>query len=235
MSLLKVLPIQCIAKRYLMFPCRIEEHPLLLGCLMDDSYDAWNNTSLQYDWPHGLSKEQWGNTNWGLLHHALTWTEEHHDADGKIALIAAEQGCKLWVSIFPTRALHHHEVSVRYKWSLASFLLLVLDPVSYIPMHCRAYRFPVGKGEAAERTACKLHQKALSHLQRNITHCTWASLAQNYTRRVAAFISLPRVEDLKTFLAMGAALSDPGEKISLSGVLNEILQEQKKKWEGEEE
>ncbi|KAK0482465.1 hypothetical protein IW261DRAFT_1418028 [Armillaria novae-zelandiae] len=23
--------------------------------MMDDGYDAWNNTSLQYDWPHGLS------------------------------------------------------------------------------------------------------------------------------------------------------------------------------------
>lgn len=85
---------------------------------MDDSYDAWNNTSSQYDWPHGLSREQWGDANWGLLHHALTWTEEHHDGDGKIALIAAEQGCKLWVAIFPIRALRHDEVFQFYDEAL---------------------------------------------------------------------------------------------------------------------
>lgn len=112
---------------------------------------------------------------------------------------------------------------------------MVLDPVSYVPTHYRAYGFPVGKDEAAERTAHKLHRQALSRSQKRVTRCSWASLAQNYARRVAAFIGLPHVGDLKTFLATGAALSDPGEKISLSRVLNEILQEEKKKREEEEE
>ncbi|KAK0184209.1 hypothetical protein F5146DRAFT_1006715 [Armillaria mellea] len=260
-----------------MFPCCIKEPPLLLGLylvfllilLMDDSYDAWNNTSSQYDWSHGISKEQWGNMNWGLLHHALTWTEEHHDADGKIALIATKQGCKLWVTLFPMQDLHHNKVfqfyddalninghnesrhrqdlslgftlvllpgdcyfqpsgaihavympepsftqgasfwslatmhqveashsydieggiwstnldhkpehvyegiihmmlylptnpdKLHYKWSLAFFLFLVLDPVSYIPMHRRTYEFPIGEDESAERTTHGLYQKAL--------------------------------------------------------------------------
>ncbi|KAK0187048.1 hypothetical protein F5146DRAFT_1004016 [Armillaria mellea] len=229
MSSSKVLPIQRVAKRYLMFQCRIEEPPPPFG-LLDDSYDAWNNTSSQYDWPHGLSKEQWGDLNWGLLHHSLTWTEKHHDADGKIvpynrrtrvqtlglnfSYTELSITMSLLVEFIPyirqsPASLEEHLFGrwplctrslVHYKRSLASFLLMVLDPISYIPMHRRAYGFPMGKDEAAEKTA-----------------------------------RLPHVEDLETFLAMGAALSDPGEKISLSVVLNKILQEEKKKWEEEEE
>ena len=85
---------------------------------MDDGYDAWNNTSSQYEWPHGLSREQWSDMNWGLLHHAATYTDEHHDADGKMTLIIGEQGSKLWVVTFPKRPLEYQEVTEYFDQAL---------------------------------------------------------------------------------------------------------------------
>ncbi|KAK0472041.1 hypothetical protein IW261DRAFT_1571286 [Armillaria novae-zelandiae] len=86
--------------------------------MMDDGYDAWNNTSSQYDWPHGLSREQWSDMNWGLLHHACTYTDEHHDADGKMTLIIGEQGSKLWTVTFPNRPLERHVVTDYFDQAL---------------------------------------------------------------------------------------------------------------------
>ncbi|KAK0478686.1 hypothetical protein EDD18DRAFT_1364521 [Armillaria luteobubalina] len=86
--------------------------------LMDDGYDAWNNTSSQYDWPHGLSREQWSDMNWGLLHHATTYTDEHHDADGKMTLIIGEQGSKLWAVTFPKKPLEREEVHTYFDQAL---------------------------------------------------------------------------------------------------------------------
>ncbi|PBK79268.1 hypothetical protein ARMGADRAFT_1040931 [Armillaria gallica] len=206
--------------------------------------------SFWYDWPHGLSREQWGDANWGLLHHALTWTEEHHDGDGKIALIARRTGPSGAVhavytpepsftrgaSFWSLATMHQVEASRSYDveggiWStnldhgpervyeavVRMMLYLPTNPdklrykrslASFLLMvldPVSAYGFPVGEDEAAERTA-----QGLPHLSVYLTY-------------------------LKTFLATGAALSDPGEKISLSGILNEILQEEKKKRKEEEE
>ncbi|KAK0466566.1 hypothetical protein IW261DRAFT_1426836 [Armillaria novae-zelandiae] len=86
--------------------------------MMDDGYDAWNNTSSQYDWPHGLSREQWSDMNWGLLHHACTYTDERHDADGKMTLIIREQGSKLWMVTFPNRPLKCHVVTDYFDQAL---------------------------------------------------------------------------------------------------------------------
>ncbi|KAK0421502.1 hypothetical protein EV421DRAFT_1917378 [Armillaria borealis] len=312
---------------------------------MDDGYDAWNNTSSQYDWPHGLSREQWADANWGLIHHAGTLTGEHHEVDGKIGLIAAEQGCKLWMTFFPkekflrdnvdeyfdaifncssseeqprpsldvavgytlvllpgdcyfqpsgaahavytpepsfTRgssfwsltSMHQVEVSrlydaeggiwstnldhdpdrvyeglvrlmlylptnpnkLHYKRSLASFLLMILEPELYIPTHRRAYGFPEDlEDPEAEEEALANHEQMLSNTRKSVKKCLWASLTKKYAKRVATFIGLPTVEDLKVFLGTGDALCDPGEKISIAGVLNEILTEQAMKREAEEE
>ncbi|KAK0482825.1 hypothetical protein EDD18DRAFT_1362462 [Armillaria luteobubalina] len=86
--------------------------------LMDDGYDAWNNTSSQYDWPHGLSREQWSDMNWGLLHHATMYTDEHHDADGKMTLIIGKQGSKLWVVTFPKKPLEREHVHTYFDQAL---------------------------------------------------------------------------------------------------------------------
>ncbi|KAK0493513.1 hypothetical protein EDD18DRAFT_1356435 [Armillaria luteobubalina] len=86
--------------------------------LMDDGYDAWNNTSSQYDWPHGLSREQWSDMNWGLLHHATTYTDGHHDADGKMTLIIGEHGSKLWAVTFPKGPLERQQVNTYFDQAL---------------------------------------------------------------------------------------------------------------------
>ncbi len=56
---------------------------------------------MEYQWPTGLSRDQWADLNWGLIHHATVYTDIHHDADGKVTLIVAEQGCKLWIAYYP--------------------------------------------------------------------------------------------------------------------------------------
>ncbi|KAK0491934.1 hypothetical protein EDD18DRAFT_1358359 [Armillaria luteobubalina] len=86
--------------------------------LMDDGYDTWNNTSSQYDWSHGLSREQWSDMNWGLLHHATMYTDEHHDADGKMTLIIGEHGSKLWAVTFPKRPLERQRVNTYFDQAL---------------------------------------------------------------------------------------------------------------------
>ncbi|KAK0479491.1 hypothetical protein IW261DRAFT_1419599 [Armillaria novae-zelandiae] len=84
--------------------------------LMDNGYDAWNNTSSQYDWPHGLLREQWSDMNWGLLHHASTYMDEYHDADGKMTLIIGEQGISPWFCCQE-----------------------IFNPATYMPSHACAY------------------------------------------------------------------------------------------------
>ncbi|KAK0217203.1 hypothetical protein IW262DRAFT_1464254 [Armillaria fumosa] len=309
--------------------------------LMDDGYDAWNNTSSQYDWPHGLSREQWSDMNWGLLHHAATYTDEHHDADGKVSLIVGEAGSKLWVVTFPKQPLdrktvtdyfdqalqfhlpteedknlcisftlvllpgdlyfqpsgaihavytpeasftrgasfwsldmmHQVELSrrydstsgmwstnldhppervyeglvrmmlslptnpdkLRYKRSLAAFLLMILDPAAYIPMHARAYGIPIqAKGPTTAQQ--DMIDEAASSASRQVKSCPWAAPAVGYAKRVAGFIGLPSKRELERFLQSGSsALSDPGEKISISPVLWEILREQSAAQDAEEQ
>ncbi|KAK0472341.1 hypothetical protein IW261DRAFT_1570931 [Armillaria novae-zelandiae] len=105
------------SKKILDVPMTHEGAPPPFG-LMDDGYDAWNNTSSQYDWPHGLSREQWSDMNWGLLHHATTYTDEHHDTDGKMTLIIGEQGSKLWAVTFPKRPLERRQVDTYFDQAL---------------------------------------------------------------------------------------------------------------------
>ncbi|KAK0474055.1 hypothetical protein IW261DRAFT_1569042 [Armillaria novae-zelandiae] len=97
--------------------------------MMDDGYDAWNNTSSQYDWPHGLSREQWSDMNWGLLHHACTYMDEHHDADGKMTLIIGEQGNLLnamFVTDYFDQALQFTLPTQQDKCLCVSFTLVLL-------------------------------------------------------------------------------------------------------------
>lgn len=124
---------------------------------------------------------------------------------------------------------------VRYKRSLASFLLMILDPESYIPTHRRAYGFPEDlEDPETEEDALANHEQMLADAHKSVKKCLWASLAKKYAKRVATFIGLPTVGALKVFLGSGDALCDPGEKISIAGVLNEILTEQAMKREAEE-
>ncbi|KAK0488357.1 hypothetical protein EDD18DRAFT_1359613 [Armillaria luteobubalina] len=291
---------------------------------MDDGYDAWNNTSSQYDWPHGLSREQWSDMNWGLLHHATTYTDEHHDADGKMTLIIGEHGSKLWAVTFPKRPLERQRVNtyfdqalqpapptetneqlcvsftlvllpgdiyiysfqppgaihaiytpeasftrgahaglwstnldhapervyeglvrmmlslptnpdkLRYKRSLGAFLLMIMDPASYIPEHARAYGITIKKNKPDKREKGLIKQgKADAFV--SVKKCPWAYQAVVYAQRVAGFIGWLSNQDIELFLQTGAAFSDPGEKISIAPVLRDILSEQRAARKAEED
>ncbi|KAK0481944.1 hypothetical protein EDD18DRAFT_1362942 [Armillaria luteobubalina] len=286
--------------------------------LMDDGYDAWNNTSSQYDWPHGLSREQWSDMNWGLLHHATTYTDGHHDTDGKMTLIIGEHGSKLWAVTFPKGPLERQQVNtyfdqalqptpptetdeqlcvsftlvllpgdiyfqppgaihaiytpeasftlsglysmnldhapervyeglvrmmlslptnpdkLRYKRSLGAFLLMIMDPASYIPEHARAYGIAIKKNKPDKHEKGLIKQgKAEAFL--SVKKYPWAYQAVEYAQRVAGFIGWFSNQEIVHFLQTGAAFSDPGEKISIAPILKEILSEQRAARKAEED
>ncbi len=125
---------------------------------------------------------------------------------------------------------------VHYKHSLASFLLMILDPESYVPTHRWAYGFPEDlEDPETEEDALANHEQMLANMHKSVKKCLWASLTKKYAKRVATFIGLPTVKDLKVFLGSSDTLCDPGEKISIASVLNEILTEQAMRREAEEE
>ncbi|KAK0488091.1 hypothetical protein EDD18DRAFT_1360046 [Armillaria luteobubalina] len=232
--------------------------------LMDDGYDAWNNTSSQYDWPHGLSREQWSDMNWGLLHHATTYTNEHHDADGKMTLIIGEHGSKLWAVTFPKRPLERQWVNTYFDQALqpapptetneqlcVSFTLVLLPgdiyapehtplvppneiPTSYIPEHARAYGITIKKNKP-DKCEKGLIKQGKADAFVSVKKCPWAYQAVVYAQRVARFISWLSNQDIELFLQTGAAFSNPGKKISIAPVLRDILSEQRAAQKAEED
>ncbi|PBK71193.1 hypothetical protein ARMSODRAFT_66522 [Armillaria solidipes] len=95
--------------------------PPLFG-LINDECDAWNNTSQEYSWPTGMSREQWSDMNWGAEHHAAVYTKHHHDGQGKNMVIVAEQGCKLWTAYSPVRPYTRREVQEYYNGTLELYV-----------------------------------------------------------------------------------------------------------------
>ncbi|KAK0477183.1 hypothetical protein EDD18DRAFT_1114777 [Armillaria luteobubalina] len=270
--------------------------------LMDDGYDTWNNTLLQYDWPHRLSREQWSDMNWGLLHHATTYTDKHHDADGKMTLIIGEQGSKLWAVTFPKKPLEREEMHTYFDqalqfelpteedelfqlpgtihavytpeasftqgasfWSLdmmhqaelsrwynsrsglystnldhapkqvlGAFLLMIMDPRSFLPNHGRAYGIPIP--DKPTKPFKDSLQKVRDQAFASVKKCPWAHEAIEYASRVAGFLSWTTKKDLLSYLEQtDGALSDPGEKISIAPILRQILSEQEAAWKAEDE
>lgn len=113
---------------------------------------------------------------------------------------------------------------------------MILDPELYIPTHRWAYGFPEDPEDPeAEKKALANHEQMLSGAHKSVRNCMWASHTKKYAKRVATFVRLPTIEDLKAFLGTGDTLCDPGKKISIAGVLNEILMEQAMEREAKEE
>lgn len=117
---------------------------------------------------------------------------------------------------------------------------MILAPASYVPSHRRAYgHLPeeqregktTKKAAERERNSLKKHKKALSQAITKVEECVWASQAQEYAHRIAAFIGLPTADDLHAFLDQGSCLSDPGELVSISEILKVIMAERRAGWQ----
>ncbi|KAL0058321.1 hypothetical protein AAF712_015016, partial [Marasmius tenuissimus] len=78
---------------------------------LDDLHHAINNTKF-------LESEgiMWGDTIWGLVHGSPTITWWHHDADGKMTIVNAESGAKIWTVFLPNSDLTENEVREVQVW-----------------------------------------------------------------------------------------------------------------------
>ncbi|KAK0481019.1 hypothetical protein EDD18DRAFT_1363528 [Armillaria luteobubalina] len=190
------------------------------------------------------------------------YTDEHHDVDGKMTLIIGEQGSKLWVVTFPKKPLEHEEdelLSVSFtlvllpgdiyfqppgaihavytleaSFILGAFLLMIMDPHSFLPNHGQAYGIPIP--DKPTKPFKDSLQKARDQAFALVKKCPWAHEAIEYTSRVAGFLSWTTKKDLLSYLEQtDGALSDPGETISIAPILRQILSEQEAARKAEDE
>ncbi|KAJ8089776.1 hypothetical protein PM082_018352 [Marasmius tenuissimus] len=62
----------------------------------------------------------WRDGSWGLMHDGQVVTWWHHDADGKMTVVNAETGAKIWTLFIPDASLPPTRVQDIYRWMAQS-------------------------------------------------------------------------------------------------------------------
>ncbi|KAL0566694.1 hypothetical protein V5O48_015308 [Marasmius crinis-equi] len=79
-------------------------------CALDHIDEAMNNTKWLGE--HAT----WRDLTWGLIHAGQVITWWHHDADGKVTVVNAETGAKIWTLFIPNAWLSSQEVQEVNRW-----------------------------------------------------------------------------------------------------------------------
>ncbi|KAL0574861.1 hypothetical protein V5O48_007101 [Marasmius crinis-equi] len=77
---------------------------------LDHTDECLNNTKWLGD------AEMWRDLTWGLSHAGQVVTWLHHDGDGKMTVIQALTGAKIWTVFVPSSSLSSKEVQDVHKW-----------------------------------------------------------------------------------------------------------------------
>ncbi|THV01672.1 hypothetical protein K435DRAFT_853532 [Dendrothele bispora CBS 962.96] len=113
---------------------------------LDDLESSIANTRLIHDYPQTLDK------SWGLIHQPGTFTQWHHDADGKLTLINCKTGAKIWSIFIPSRLLNADQVrEIMVRFAEEKFILPQ-------PHHGRVVNILLTEGDVLFQPPGVMHQ-----------------------------------------------------------------------------